>query len=155
MFINLKTVKIFGKDWLKFHPYDKSEQLTDPFWENIPDINHIIDCIYNLFESEFENAPINEKLHDFIFQFDDNKVLTIRKKLEFISQQSFLYRVYFNKRFAEMCESYKRNGAVVLTEESNISLYDQRINYNSIFADDLKRETIEKQKLEPEVSIQY
>jgi hypothetical protein len=109
--------------------YIDEEQLTDPFWENIPDIKQIIDSIYNLFESEFENAPINEKLQDFIFQFDDNKALTVREKLEFIAQNSYLHNVYFSKRFAEMCESYKRNGAVVLTEENNISLYDQRINY--------------------------
>jgi len=126
--VNLRDIHFLF--WYYFSvKFIESEQLTDPFWENIPEINLIIDRIYNLFESEFENAPINKKLHDFIFQFDDNEVLTVRKKLEYVAQKSYLHSVYFSKRFAEMCEKYMQNGRLVLTEEGNIHLYDQRINY--------------------------
>ena len=105
------------------------EVVVDPYFENNPDFNDAVLEIYNLFDHEFENAPQNENLQNFLQLSAGSDVRTVREKLSFIAQKSFLWKAVFDEYFRETVEKYMKNGKVVLDEHNNVMIYDQQINF--------------------------
>ncbi len=112
--------------WYYMSIQDKTN-LYDPYIENDMSIAKAIAEIYELFENEFEEAPQNEKLHEYLHQMSNKDVKTVREKLSFLAQSSFLWEATFSIYFNEILEPYKKNGVVVMDEKSNMGIYDQQI----------------------------
>jgi len=103
--------------------------LYDPYFENDTGFNKAVSELYSLFEGEFENAPQNEKLQQFLQLSPGSDVKTVRGKLGFIAQESFLWNTTSDIFFRKIIEKYKKNDIVVLDDESNVQFYDERINF--------------------------
>jgi len=107
----------------------EEEYLIDPFFENSqPFIDTVLD-IYNLFEREFEKAPQNEKLKDFLQLSGESDVKTVREKLSFIAQKSYLWKAVFDHFFEKVLEKYKKNNIVVWDKHTEVEIYDQQIHF--------------------------
>jgi len=124
--INLRD--IYFLIWYHISIHDE-ETLFDPYFEHNQSFNKAASEIYNLFEREFEKAPQNENLQDFLRLSAGSDVKTVREKLSFIAYKSFLWKAVFGKYFEKIIDKYKEKGIVVLDEESNVYIYDQQIHF--------------------------
>ena len=114
--------------WYHISVHDE-EMLIDPFFENSQTFIDAVLDIYNLFDSEFEKAPQNEKLKNFLQLSVGSDVKTVREKLSFIAHKSFLWKAVFDIFFKKVLNKYKKNDIVVLDEISNVDIYDQQIHF--------------------------
>jgi len=103
--------------------------IIDPYFENDQSFNKAVLKIFNLFEQEFEDAPQNEDLQNFLLLSGGSDVKTVREKLSFIACHSFLFEHVFDKFIKEVIEEYKENDVVVLDEKSEVQIYDSQIHF--------------------------
>jgi len=102
--------------------------VLDPYFENNPDFNEAVLKIYTIFDREYENAPQNEKLQQFL-QLTSSDVNTVRGKFSFIVEKSFLWKYPFEIYFTDILAKYMVNGKIVLKEHDDVMIYDQQINF--------------------------
>ena len=120
---------IYFLTWYQISIFNE-DMVIDPCFENSEAFLDAISKIYNLFNNEFENAPQNESLQKFLqLSSADNNVMIVREKINFIACNSFLYNSFFERFFRDMIEKYKKNDVLVLDEQTNVKIYDQRINF--------------------------
>ena len=124
--INLQD--IYFLIWYHISIHDE-EMLFDPYFENSQAFNKAVSEIYNLFDSEFEKAPQNENLQNFLQLSAGSNVKTVREILSFIARKSFFWQAVFDKFFKEVLGEYMKNGIVVLNEDENVEVYDQQIHF--------------------------
>ena len=105
------------------------EIIIDPYFENTQAFNEAVTDICNLFNNEFEEAPQNENLQNFLQIDADSDVGTIREKLSFIAYHSFLWKTVFDNYLEKILNEHSENGTVVLDEENEMSIYDQQIHF--------------------------
>ena len=101
----------------------------DPYFGNNQAFNDIVSRIYDLFNSDFEKAPQNEKLQNFLKLSANSDVKTIREKLSFIAHKSFLCKTVFDKYILTIIDKYKKNGTVVLDKHAEVDIYDHQIHF--------------------------
>ena len=101
--------------------------VIDPLFEGDKAFFKSVLEIYNLFESEFEKAPQNENLQQFLQLSAGSNVETVRGKLTFIACHSYLWHAFFDDFFHDVINKYKKNETVVLDEKSEMDIYDQRV----------------------------
>ena len=114
--------------WYYVSVRDK-ETLVDPYFDNCQEFGNAVLEIYNLFDSEFETAPQNEKMQQFLQLSPGANVREVREKLSFIAHNSFLWKDVFDIYFDEALEEYKKDGVVVLTERANVAIYDSKVQF--------------------------
>ena len=119
---------IYSLIWYRISIQDE-ETLIDPYFENSRALNDAVSKIYNLFNSEFEEAPQNENLQNFLQLSAGSDVKTVREKLSFIACQSFLWQAVFDNYFNEVLDKYKENDIAVLDERAEVNIYDRQIHF--------------------------
>ena len=124
----INVYDIFFLVWYHASIYNK-EIFIDPYFENSSSFNQTILKIYNLFDREFENAPQNNKLQDFLKLPVNSDVKTVREKLTFIAYNSFLWNDFFDHYILEVIEKYKKEDVVVLDEKAEAFVYDKQIRF--------------------------
>ncbi|MDR3266599.1 MAG: DUF3843 family protein, partial [Tannerella sp.] len=109
---------------------ENEEIIPDPQFDDNLSIVFTITDIYNLFDCEFENAPINGHLQECLQLPENPDVLTVRNKLMFIAQSSYLWKKHFSLVFKKTLEPYMKNGVVVINDENdNVKIYNSQINF--------------------------
>ena len=124
--INLRD--IYFLIWYHACVQDK-EMVYDPYFENDASFNEAVTEIYNLFDSEFEKAPQNEKLQNFLILPVGSSATAVREKLTFIAQKSFLWKAVYDMFFEEVLSEYKKNDTIVLDDIGQKGIYDQQIYF--------------------------
>lgn len=124
--INLQD--IFFLIWYNIS-VNNEEIFIDPFFENCQEFNDAVLEIYNLFDSEFEKAPQNENLQNFLQLPANSDVKTIREKLSFIACDSFLYNTIFTVFFEEVLDEYRENDTIVFDKQRELESYDRKIKF--------------------------
>jgi len=114
--------------WYHISIHDE-DMLIDPYFENSQAFHEAVLEIYNLFDREFEKAPQNENLQNFLQLSAGSDVKTIREKLSFIAYKSFLWNAVYDNYLHKVINEYKTNGKVVLDEHSQVKLYDQQVHF--------------------------
>jgi len=120
---------IFFLIWYLMSINDLDEMILDPYFENSQKFYEAASEIYNLFDREFEKAPQNENLQNFLQLSSDSDIKTVREKLSFIAQDSFLWNPFFSDCLDEILDYYKEKGKIVLNERNNMQIYDQKIHF--------------------------
>ncbi|MDR1984245.1 MAG: DUF3843 family protein [Prevotellaceae bacterium] len=105
------------------------EYVTDPFFEENQSVDAAISAIYDLFDREFENAPINENLKEFLQLPTNPDVATVREKLEFIALKSYLFQDVFSRFFDNVLEKNELKNTLVKSERDKHLLYDCRVHF--------------------------
>ena len=124
--INLQDIYFLIWYHISIHEEDT---IIDPYFNNNQAFKEAVSEIFDLFDREFEKAPQNENLQNFLRLPAKSDVKTVREKLSFIAHKSFLWKAYFDKYFNEIIEEYKENNVIVLNEETEVKIYDQRIHF--------------------------
>ena len=101
----------------------------DPYFNFNAGFNIAVTEIYKLFDSEFEKAPQNEQLQQFLQLAPNSDLKTVREKLTFIAQDSFLWHDFFGAYFDKVLDEYKKNDVVVLDEGKEKMIYDKQIHF--------------------------
>jgi len=114
--------------WYHISIHNK-EMLIDPYFENSQSFNEAVSGIYKLFDHEFEKAPQNENLQNFLQLSAGSSVKTVREILSFIACNSFLWNAVFDDYFEEVLNDYKKNDIIVLDEQTEVEVYDQRTHF--------------------------
>ena len=109
--------------------FNDEEIVYDPYFDGNPSVNEAVLEIYNLFNSEFEKAPQNEDLQDFLQLSADSDVMTIREKLTFIAYNSFLWESYYHNFLGEIFDKYTEGNTLVMDEKIEMLIYDQQIHF--------------------------
>jgi hypothetical protein len=107
----------------------KEKMLFDPYFINCHNIKKVVSRTYDLFDREFEKAPINEKLQEFLQFPVGSDVKTVREKFSFIVKKSLFWESAFSVFFEKILDKHKENGIVVLNERSQMGIYDQQVHF--------------------------
>jgi hypothetical protein len=111
--------------------------MFDPYFRD-GDRTAIIREIYDLFDSEFENAPQNEHMQQFLRLSPHASVDDIRKRLDFFTGQcylSFIEYAGFMDNLLEQTEQQireaktKNENFVKMIQQQEMIFYDSRVNY--------------------------
>ncbi|MCL1936916.1 MAG: DUF3843 family protein [Candidatus Azobacteroides sp.] len=124
--INLRD--LYFLIWYQISVHSK-DIIIDPYFENDQAFNEAASKIYYLFDSEFEKAPQNEHLQNFLQLSADSKVGTVREKLSFIACESFLWKAFFDDYFADVLDRYQVNSTIVLDNQKEVEIYDSRVHF--------------------------
>ena len=125
---DINEYDIYFLIWYHLSGYNK-KILIDPYFEDSQVFNEVVSEIYNLFDREFEKAPQNEKLKNFLQLSAGSDVKTVREILSFIACKSFLWKSVFEDYFERVLNDYKEGDVVVLNERTEVEIYDQEIHF--------------------------
>jgi len=125
---DINEYDIYFLIWYHLSGYNK-KILIDPYFEDSQVFSEVVSEIYNLFDREFEKAPQNEKLKNFLQLSAGSDVKTVREILSFIACKSFLWKSVFEDYFNKVLNDYKEGDVVVLNERTEVEIYDQEIHF--------------------------
>ncbi len=109
--------------------------ISDPLH---PEVIELSEVIYDLFDKEFENAPQNEDLQNFITDINaDSPVLEIRKRIEFIACDCYLNALEFSIFMQDQIDELKKkthnkrdkDDFEFYNEHAPLILYDAKLTY--------------------------